>query len=214
VSQQINLYNPAFERKREVLSLPGLVVAWGAAVLLVAISAIIGAVRVSVLGAELREESAARTTAQAEVSRLSAQIAGRKRDASLVAEAARLEAELAGRDEVMTTLRGGIIGNTDGFSAYLRAFARQSFDGIWLTGFSLTGRGQDVSLEGRALRPELVPDYVRRLNREAVLKGHAFAELQMQRPDVKRSEDDGAPLAFIEFRLATLPPAARQEERR
>ncbi|MGH8632285.1 MAG: PilN domain-containing protein [Burkholderiales bacterium] len=213
MSQQINLYNPALEKKRELLSVPGLAVAWGAALLLVVVAAAIGGLRVSVLRAELQEESAARTTAQAEMSRLSAQLAGRKRDASLATEVTRLEAELAGRNEVMHTLRGGVIGNTDGFSAYLRAFARQSFEGIWLTGFSLAGAGQNVSLEGRALRPELVPDYVQRLNREAVLKGHAFAELQMQRPDAKSPGGDGA-LAFIEFRLATSPAASRQEARR
>lgn len=212
MSQQINLYNPALEKKREFLSLPGLATAWGVALLLIVMAGAIGALRVSMLRGELQEESAARTAAQAEMSRLSAQLAGRKRDASLAAEVTRLEAELAGRNEVMQTLRGGIIGNTDGFSAYLRAFARQSFEGIWLTGFSLTGAGQDVSLEGRALRPELVPDYVRRLNREAVLKGHAFAELRMQLPDEKALGGDAA-MAFIEFRLATLSDA-RQEQRR
>jgi len=213
VTQQINLYNPAFERKRELLSLPGLAAVWSGALLLVIIGAAIAGLWVSALRAELEKEAAARTAGQTEMSRLSAQIEGRKRDASLAAEIARLEAELAGRHEVIQTLRGGIIGNTDGFSAYLRAFARQSFEGMWLTGFSLTGAGQDVVLQGRALRPELVPDYVKRLNREAVLKGHAFAELQMRRPDAKSANAGGDTLPFIEFRLATVP-AADQEERR
>lgn len=205
MSQQINLYNPALERKRDPLSLQGLTVAWSSAIALVVIAAAVGGFRVSALQAELEKESAARSRAQAEMSRLSAQFAARSRDAALAAEMARLEAEVAGRTEVMQTLRGGIIGNTDGFSAYLRAFARQSFEGMWLTGFTLAGAGQDVELEGRALRPELVPDYVQRLNREAVLKGHAFSELQMRRPEARSADAGEEGLPFIEFRLATVP---------
>jgi hypothetical protein len=213
MSQQINLYNPAFEQRRELLSLAGLAAGWSGALLLVVVAASIGSLRVSAFSAELQKEAAARTAAQAEMSRLSAQLAGRKRDASLAAEVDRLEAQFAGRNEIMQTLRDGIIGNTSGFSAYVRAFARQSFEGMWLTAFAVTGAGQDVVLQGRALRPELVPDYVQRLNREAVLKGHAFSELQMRRPDAKTAEADRAALPFVEFRLATLPSIAKQEER-
>ncbi|HWQ40095.1 MAG TPA: PilN domain-containing protein [Burkholderiales bacterium] len=208
MTQQINLYNAALEKKRELLSLPGLVIVWGCAVLLVALAAALASLRVSALGAELQKEAAARTAAQTELSRLSAQVGSRQRDPALAAAAARLEAELAGRQEVMRTLRGGIIGNTDGFSEYMRAFARQSFEGVWLTRFRLAGAGQDVVLEGRALSPELVPDYVQRLNREAMLKGHAFAELQMQRPAAETGE---AP-PYIEFRLATMPSATGRGE--
>jgi hypothetical protein len=211
VSQQINLYNPALEKKRELLSLRGLAFAWSCALVLVVIAAAVGSLRASALRAELEKEAAARNSAQAEMSRLSAQLAGRSRDATLAADLARLEAELAGRNQAMQTLRGGIIGNTQGFSAYLRAFARQSFEGMWLTGFTLAGAGQDLELEGRALRPELVPDYVQRLSREAVLKGHAFSELQMRLPEAKRA-DAAETLAFIEFRLATVP--SQREERR
>jgi len=189
-----------------------LITVWSCALLLVVATAAVGTLRVSSSRAELEKESAARASAQAEMSRLSGQLAGRARNAALVAEATRLEAELAGRHEVMQILRGGIIGNTDGFSVYLRAFARQSFDGMWLTGFSLSGAGQDVVLRGRALRPESVADYVQRLSREAVLKGHAFAELQMQRPDAKNAMGGDA-LPFIEFRLSTLPATTQEAPR-
>lgn len=200
--QQVNLYNAALESKRDWLSLRSLLVSWAVAIALLAAGTLITQLRVSALESELQRENEARAAAQEELVRLSRQMAGRKKDAKLEMQLKRLQDELASRQEAKGALSGGVIGNTTGFSEYLRAFARQSLDGLWLTGFSLAGAGQDLVLQGRSLRPELVPGYVQRLNREAVMKGHAFAELQMQRPDEPGEGNKRAP--YIEFRLATL----------
>jgi hypothetical protein len=213
VTQHINLYNAAFETRRELLSLQGTVAVWAAVVLVLALGALIGQLRVTALSSELQKEETARIAAQAEMGRLSAQLSERRRDTALIGEAERLQNEIAGRREVMETLRGGVIGNTDGFSEYLRAFARQSLEGLWLTGLSLAGAGQDVVLQGRSLRPELVPGYVQRLNREQVMKGHVFSELQMQRPPSPPDADAGQLPLFVEFRLATLSTNAQEEPR-
>jgi len=208
VSQQINLYNPTFEKRRELLSLAGMLGIWGAALVLMAAAWGLASLRADAAAKTLQSESAATAAAQAEMQRLAAQVAARRGDPALAAALARLETELAGRNEVMQTLSGGVIGNTRGFSEYLRAFARQSFEGLWLTGLSVAGAGQDVVLEGRALRPELVPSYVQRLNREQIMKGHAFAELQMRRPEPEPGpERVREMMPFIEFRLATLAGA-------
>jgi len=52
-----------------------------------------------------------------------------------------------------------------------------------------------------------VPSYLQRLNREEVMQGHAFAELEMRRPDSKGGAA-GAEATYIEFRLSTLPLAS------
>ena len=54
------------------------------------------------------------------------------------------------------------------------------------------------------MRPELVPNYLRRLNREEVMRGHAFAELEMRRPE---TVDTGVQVQakYIEFRISTVP---------
>ena len=127
------------------------------------------------------------------------------------------ESEISGRDEVMAVLKGGALGDTRGFSEHLRAFARQSFEGVWLTGLHIAARGQDVALEGRALRAEQVPGYLRRLNSESVMQGHPFSELLMQAPAADPGDKSGGRPSYIEFRLATKPetPAAkaRRDER-
>jgi hypothetical protein len=204
VSQQINLYNPAFERKRDLLSLPGLVTAWMIAFGVVLVVVLAMMVRASDLEHDLARASAERDAAQMEMTRLAGQLASRKPDPGLAADVARLEQAVAGRQEVMSTLQAGVIGDMHGFSAHLTAFARQSFSGLWLTGLKVASAGQDVVLEGRAIRPELVPSYLQRLNGEKVMRGHAFAELEMHRLESKE-KSGGTDANYIEFRLSTLP---------
>jgi hypothetical protein len=155
------------------------------------------------LAQQEREVAAKVTAAQAEMQRLAGQVAGRKQDPQVAAEIARLESEIKGRDEVMEVLKGGALGDTKGFSEHLRAFARQSFEGVWLTGLHIAASGQDVALEGRALHAEQVPGYLRRLNSENVMQGHPFSELLMQAPAPKPDDKSGGRAPYIEFRLAT-----------
>jgi len=204
VSQQINLYNPAFERKRDLLSLPGVVAASSVALGVVVVAMFAILVRSGNLEHNLLQASAERDAAQSEMTRLAGQLATRTPNPGLAAEVARLERDLAGRQQVMSTLQAGVIGDTHGFSAHLTAFARQSFSGLWLTGLKVAGAGQDVVLEGRAIRPELVPDYLQRLNGEEVMRGHAFAELEMHRPE-SQDKNLRTEAKYIEFRLSTLP---------
>jgi len=203
VSQQINLYNPVFERKRDLLSLPGAMTAWSLAVGVVVMALVAMAVRTSDLERTLAQLSAEREATQADMARLSAQLAARKPASDLAAEVQRLESALASRKEVMSRLRAGAIGDTHGFSEHLRAFTRQSFDGLKLTGLRVANAGQVIVIEGRARRPEMVPKYLQRLSREEVMRGHAFAELEMHR---QKSDKRGAPEQYIEFRLSTLLP--------
>ena len=52
----------------------------------------------------------------------------------------------------MAALKGGAFGNQQGFAEYLRAFSRQSVNGLWLTGFTIAGSGE-LEIRGRVLEP-------------------------------------------------------------
>jgi len=203
VPQQINLFNPAFLDKRGQLSLKAALLGWLAVALLSVAFAGYAGMRNRQLAQQEREATAKVAAAQAEMQRLAGQVGGRKQDAQIAAEIARLESEIKGRDEVMAVLKGGALGDTKGFSEHLRAFARQSFEGVWLTGLHIAASGQDVAVEGRALRPEQVPGYLRRLNSESVMQGHPFSELLMQAPAPEAGDKSGRRPPYIEFRLAT-----------
>lgn len=201
MSQQINLYNPAFEHKRDLLSLSGVVAAWILAIGVVVLALLATAVRTNSLEQTRAQLAAERDATRADMMRLAAQLSTRKPTPDLAAEVQQLEVALASRKEAMSALRSGAIGNMRALSEYLMAFTRQSFAGLRLTGVRITNVGPEVVLEGRARRPELVPEYLQRLNREEVMRGHAFAELEMRRP---KSTAKAAREPQIEFRLSSL----------
>jgi len=216
MSQNINLFAPAFRKERQVLTLNLLAVCL--AVLALALFGVHTYFQQEVAGLA-RELSAAEALQKAQKSytdKLTAEAAGRKASAELEAETTRLEMELKQAREAMDALKGGVIGTQQGFAEYLRAFSRESVNGLWLTGLTITGGGE-IEIRGRTLKADLVPGYIQRLNREKVLAGRSFARLEMSQPRAepeKAAEKDkdakSGPRAprYLEFSLATAEPAA------
>ena len=93
-----------------------------------------------------------------------------------------LEEQAAVQNSLLDTLKSGAIGNTQGYSEYMRAFARQSVSGLWLTGFDINGDGAQMSLQGAATNPQLLPTYIQRMSKESVMRGKSFSTLQMKQP--------------------------------
>ena len=97
------------------------------------------------------------------------------------------------------------------------AFARQVPNGLWLTGFNITEGGNGVALQGRSLKPELVPLYVSQLKRENIMQGKSFSALQMQLPQISSVAvagqiDTKKPVeyaAYIEFDLRSSDSAEK-----
>jgi hypothetical protein len=148
---------------------------------------------------------------QARAEKLRADNAARnKMGASLDVEIARLETEIKGERESMEALKAGAIGNQQGFAEYMQAFSRQAINGLWLTSFTIVGGG-DITIEGRVTQPDLVPNYIQRLNREKTLQGRTFATLEMHVPKVVPGAADGKDVKktprYLEFRLNTAEPA-------
>lgn len=201
--QQINLYNPAFEAKRALISMKGAAAGWVATTALVV--AIAGYQWISLRSAEQQERELERqvAAAQADAQKLGSQMASRRHDPRIAEEAAQLEGDVKGRQEVMTLLRSGGLGDTRGFSDHLKAFARQSFEGVWLTGLSIATAGRDVSVEGRALQAAYVPNYLKRLNGENAMQGHPFSELVIEEPAPDPAAKPPVRPNYVEFRLTT-----------
>ncbi len=203
--QQINLYNPVFEEQRTLLSFNGAIVGW---VVIAALVAVVAAYQTATLrSAEQRDRELAKqvATAQAEAQRLGGEMASRRHDPRVAEEVARLEDEVRGRQEVMDVLHSGGLGDTRGFSDHLKAFARQSFEGVWLTGLSIATAGRDVSIEGRASQAAFVPGYLKRLNGESAMQGHPFSELVIQEPAPDPAAKTPVRPNYVEFKLTTKP---------
>jgi hypothetical protein len=117
-------------------------------------------------------------------------------------ELKRLESQAATHEVLLDMLKSGAIGNTEGYSEYMRAFARQTINGLWLTAFDITGDGAQMSLSGAVLNPQLVPAYIQRLSREKIMHGKTFSTLQMQQP---KQETDKPAARYVEFNLRSSP---------
>lgn len=202
MSQQINLFNAELGERQSPLTLRNAVLVWLAAVAVIVLWAVYAGFGARSLQAQQDAGSAKLESAREDLAKLSAQAANRKRDAQVAAELERLETQVRDRHEVMNYLKGGELGDTRGFSEHFKAFARQSFEGMWLTGLRIAGSGNDMTVEGRALRAEYVPGYLKRLNGETVMQGHPFSELVIQQP-VPEAGARPASAGFVEFKLAT-----------
>lgn len=203
--QQINLYNPVFEPQRSLTSFKGAITGWSVIAVLVATVAAYVFYDEHVTEQRERDLAQQLTAAQTAAQALGASVAARKGDMRLAEEIGRLETEVLGRQEVLQVLNSGKLGDTRGFSDHLRAFARQSFEGVWLTRLSIATAGRDVSIEGRALQAAYVPGYLKRLNDETAMQGHPFSELVIQQPEPDPAVKTAVRPDYVEFRLTTKP---------
>ena len=216
MTQQINLYGPQFRRqKRSGVTATTLPLVLGLALIGVAALYAVESRQRAQLRSELAAVEAAFKVEQTTSQQLEAERATRKKSAALEAEVGRLDQRRQALGESIDALASGELGDTRGFSEYMRAFARQSRDGLWLTGFTVSGAGNDISVSGRALSADLIPAYLQRLGQEPALSGHAFASLQIQRPKtdaaVEAAQGDGKGPAraprYVEFKVATVIPS-------
>lgn len=200
MSQQINLFNPIFLRKKKYFSALTMLQALGMIAFGTALVAGFAAYELSRLRPQAKVVTAQLEAARAQLAAVQAQSEPRK-DAALEGELQRAQAEVLALQRVAVSLRQRETGSASGFSDYMRAFARQIVDGLWLTGFSVSEVGRQVSISGIAVRPELVPAYLGRLGRERALQGKTFDMLEMSgtSPDGKPVQPAGA----VAFRLGT-----------
>lgn len=205
MARQINLYDPALEEHRDSWSLRNTALGW---VMLVMVGGVWAAyAQYWLRSAQVQERNLAAivTGARADSQKVSALLAEHRRNPAIAAKIAALEQQVKGRQEAMRILQGGGLGDTRGFSEYLRAFARQSFEGIWLTGLKIGASGRDIAVEGRALDAEFVPNYLRRLSGESIMQGHTFSQLMIQLPKPEGAGKPETNPPFVEFRLSAIP---------
>ena len=226
MSRQINLYSAAFRRQSKRFS-----AAWTVAAVVVVAAGM--AADYAWETQQLKIFRASRNEAAAQVKQLQEQVAtlgkmaAKTTNKALEDQVARAEGLLKNRQELFGRLQSGEIGNRDGYAAFLSALARQHLDGVWLTGIEVSGPGSDFALEGRTVRADLLPGFMKMLRNEEALKGKPIGTLAMQEREIApRSEPRpppgpaagaaqiGAPaqpapgVRVVEFRIGTHAAAA------
>lgn len=136
----------------------------------------------------------------AQLSKVKRENIPRSKNLVLENSVATMDAEIQSLQQAFDILKKGDIGDTGGYAVFLRAFSRQIVDGVWLTGFNIVGAGNEMSLQGRALRPELVAAYIGRLKNEATLQGKNFSSLDI-RMSGPTPAAHSATIPYVEFDL-------------
>lgn len=205
MTQQINLFNPLFLKQRKIFSAAAMASALG--VLLAGVLAVGWYARHNVAQLQAEADSGRDLLAQREerLNKVKTEFAPRVRSADMDAELAEAEARIAALRKVGGVIARGELGNKRGYAEYFRALARQNVAGVWLTGVSISGAGNELALQGRALDPALVPAYLGRLAHEPVMRGKAFGSLNISRAGAK---EDAPAAPFVEFSLAATPGEA------
>jgi len=216
MSQQINLFNPAFEKQKQILSAATI----AQAMLLIAVTggalAWYGARQAAKLEQAEAQAQQQLKERQARLAKVQLAYPPRVKDPSIAQSLVQSEAERNAMLEAQKLLSGGGLGNTDGYSAYFRAFANARVNGLWLTGASIVGAGSQVGLQGGALQASLVPAYINALGRQPVLRGKTFARLEIgaSTPPAPAVPVTAAPVApaapvmpYLAFDLQSQPKA-------
>ncbi|MES2150475.1 MAG: PilN domain-containing protein [Pseudomonadota bacterium] len=209
MSQQINLFNPIFLKQKKVFAASSMAQALGVLVIGVALLAMYGNRNVDSLRVQAAAGAERLSQKQARLAAVNLEYAPRQRSKELTAELSQAEAELRALRDVGSVLQRGDIGNTAGYSGYFKALARQNVEGMWLTGVSIVGAGNQIAVQGRALDATMVPEFIAHLTREQVLRGKTFASLRIERPLQAPPGSTGAagasvPAPFLEFTLQSV----------
>lgn len=212
MSQQINLFNPAFEEKKKLFGAAAMVQALAVLVAGVVLLSVYGERQVAAMQKQADAGARMVDKKKTQLSLVSTEFAPREKSAALEAELAQAEAQLASLKRIAAVIDRGEIGNGTGYAEYFRALARQHVDGLWLTGLAITGAGSEIAIRGRALDAALLPGFLGRLTREKVMQGKSFGSLEIGQPGqgapagVDAKQPQSAPAAsFIEFSLLSKP---------
>lgn len=210
MSQQINLFNPLFLRKEKYFSARTMLQSLGLIAIALAAFyayALMQTRELERLAGDYGKQLASQREQFIQLGNLGS-------SKLLEAEVARLDADARSRRSVLAMMQGGEFGNTDGFSRYFAAFGRHAMRGVWLTGFSVGESGNELKIRGRVLYPDLVPAYLKALNKEDVMRGRLVTELKLVARDESTTRRGGAaqaaagPDRYVEFDLSAPLRAA------
>ncbi|HLP98876.1 MAG TPA: PilN domain-containing protein [Sideroxyarcus sp.] len=208
MSQQINLFNPIFMKQKKYFSVVTMLQALGLIALGSGLFYAYALYQVGLLSGQTEEMNKRFIAEQARLANFANEFSPQRSSQMLEDELKQLQVQAAAQEELLSLLKSGAIGNTEGYSEYMRAFARQSIKGLWLTAFDISGDGTQMSLSGAVLSPQLVPAYIQRLNREKIMRGKTFSALQMQQP----KKEGEQPVRFVEFQLRSTVVAGEEKK--
>jgi len=207
MSQQVNLYHADFRRQKKSFSARTLV---QASVLVLAGVLLLAGLNVWQawhLKQELARVEQRYTFAHKRLEQTLREHPARSGSPELSAQVAQLEGMVKASRHTQEILQRDMFRDTQGYSVYLTALARQAVAGVRLTDIEIPGAGRQLLLRGRTTQEAMVLRYLQRLSTEQVLAGLEFPRFNLIRPE---NEDPKTgkmrpPADYLEFEINTTP---------
>lgn len=184
MKQQINLHQPIFRKQRALFSAQIVLRVCFIWILALALIYALSLWREGALSREKARLEHDRDIANGRLQELFLRQTDPEQSAELEAKLKQFQSERLQKESVVRVLARGDLGVTTGFAAQIDALAARRISGLWLTRVRLDGGGQYVSLQGRALGEDLIPEYLERLAgrvSDPRFPGGRFGEISLQR---------------------------------
>lgn len=195
ISQQINLYQPIFRKQPVAFSFwTGLLLA---AIVITVMFGIYGYGKWQLQQMEVQLGNAQQynSALKEDIAAIEKKLPEPKVNRLLEQEITQLTERRKTGLALLNTLRTRIEGNPKGFSGYFEGLARQTESGLWFTLIDIKLGGRALNLSGETVQPELVPNLLQRLEKEAAFNGKTFQVMKLKRGNSPESD--------LEFSLIT-----------
>ena len=179
--QQVNLYQSEFRKEKKPLSAHNLLQA------VVVITVLLTAVyafsywQVTIAEQELASLKLQKQQVEQRIAELKKTHIPLAKNPRLTQDIQRYQQWVNVRQQAINVLSEKRFGNTEGFANYFTGLAKQRLEGVWLTELSFNEGGSKLGMQGRALKPELVPKFLQRLSNEDIFTGTRFRSFVMNR---------------------------------
>lgn len=183
--QQINLLNPALIKKTELLNPNNIALLLG--VMLLALLGYAWMENQALSKLQQTREQVAKQLASTEMQMTEMrEIQAKKNDvAAQLKQIEALEQKITMQNEMIKAIGLNNTAQSQSYAEILKAFSRQSIDGLWITGLSIDQNTEVLSIQGRTQDANLLPTFIANLRREAALKGKTFTDLTMESNEKK-----------------------------
>lgn len=128
--------------------------------------------------------------AEIEVEQLRIHYPPRQTDSLITEEITRLQNILTSLSQVVYLLSENDSDQTQGFSRYFSALARQNIPDVWLTDIAIDAENNLISLQGSTFNTEKLPVFLQKLHQEPIFKGRTFEKLTISQAKEKSQQLD------------------------
>lgn len=179
--QQVNFYQPIFQRKKKPFGASVIAVYVGIAVAIMLITTGYGYYQLSGLQTVADQLSTQEQELKQQVESARNSLKPRRPNHLLEARKEKLSLSLGDARRLSRLLDQAVSQEQPQYSAYFRGLAESTINGLWLDSLMIANGGEALRLSGRTLKPELVPRLLQNLQGKTIFDGHSFDNVRLLR---------------------------------